>query len=115
MLAALLVCSGYKEVPPPAKVVLPPVLSPAQSLAAITVAAGLEVELVAAEPMVMDPVDIAWGADGRMWVIELIGYMENMAATTEWNPTSRVSVLEDTNRDGSDVERVLRPPLARRP
>ena len=50
-LAALLLGSGYKEVPPPEKVVLPKPMSPSESLAAIKVADGLEVELVAAEPL----------------------------------------------------------------
>ena len=71
LLAAALLGSGYKEVPPPPKVVLPPPLGPAESLAAIRVPADLEVELVAAEPAVMDPVDIAWGPDGRIWVVEM--------------------------------------------
>src|SRR5688500_8545927 len=62
-LAATSVGHAYKEVPPPARVVLPAARTPAESLASITVPAGLELELVASEPQVMDPIDIAWGAD----------------------------------------------------
>ena len=54
----LVACAGavtpllaYKEVPPPENVVLSKPRSPAESLAAIKVAAGFEVELVAAEPL----------------------------------------------------------------
>ena len=37
----------------------------AQAVASIEIAPGYEVELVAAEPLVQDPVDFDWGADGR--------------------------------------------------
>ncbi len=89
---------AYKEVPPPAKVVLPKPLAPAESLAAITVPAGLEVELVAAEPQVMDPIDIAWGADGRMWVVEMADYPSGMDG--KGKPGGRIRVLESTRGDG---------------
>ena len=78
-----------------------PVLSPADEMKTFVLPPGYRVELVAAEPMVVHPVVIEWDADGRLWVIELIGYMEDMAASTEWDPTSRISVLEDTNDDGT--------------
>lgn len=95
---ALSVGAGYKEVPPPEKVVLPPALTPSQSLAAIQVPAGLEVELVAAEPAVMDPVDIAWGADGRMWVVEMADYP--LGIDGKGKPGGRVRFLESTRGDG---------------
>ena len=77
-----------------------PVLSPEAELKTFVLPPGYRAELVASEPLIDHPILIEWDADGRMWIIELVGYMENMAATTEWNPTSRVSVLEDTNKDG---------------
>jgi len=98
LLAAALLGSGYKEVPPPPKVVLPPPLGPSESLAAIRVPADLEVELVAAEPAVMDPVDIAWGPDGRIWVVEMADYPRGMDG--KGKPGGRVRVLESTRRDG---------------
>lgn len=96
--ATLLLSSGYKEVAPPEKVVLPAPLSPTQSLAAITVPADLVVELVAAEPMVMDPIDLTWGADGRMWVVEMADYPKGMGAGGQ--PGGRIRVLESTRQDG---------------
>ncbi len=89
---------AYKEVPPPAKVVLPRALSPAESLAAIAVPPGLEVELVAAEPQVRDPVDVTWGADGRMWVVEMADYPNGMDG--KGKPGGRIRVLESTRGDG---------------
>ena len=97
VILASLVGSAYKEVPPPAKVILPPALSPVDSLAAIQVPAGFEVELVAAEPMVMDPIDIAWGGDGRMWVVEMADYPLGLDGRGQ--PGGRIRFLESTRGD----------------
>lgn len=98
LLASASPALAYKEVAPPPKVVLPPALSLADSLAAIAVPPGLEVELVAAEPLVMDPVDVAWGADGRMWVVEMADYPNGIDG--RGRPGGRIRVLESTRGDG---------------
>jgi mono/diheme cytochrome c family protein/glucose/arabinose dehydrogenase len=77
-----------------------PVLSPEESMKTIVAPPGYRLELVASEPMIQEPVAIDWDADGRLWVVEMPGYMEDMPATTELEPTGRVSILEDTNNDG---------------
>jgi len=87
--------SGVQKVPNES-----PVLSPEDELKTFVLPPGYRAELVASEPLIDHPILTEWDADGRMWIIELIGYMENIAATTEWEPTSRISVLEDTNKDG---------------
>jgi putative membrane-bound dehydrogenase-like protein len=92
------VVSAYKEVPPPEKVVLPKARTAAESLAAITVAPGFEVELVAAEPLVMDPIDLAWGADGRMWVVEMADYPLGLDGSGKSG--GRIRFLESTRGDG---------------
>lgn len=96
-LLAWLSC-GYKEVAPPPQVVLPAPLAAAASLAAIQVPADLEVELVAAEPAVLDPVDLAWGADGRLWVVEMADYPRGLDGKGQ--PGGRIRVLESTRGDG---------------
>jgi putative membrane-bound dehydrogenase-like protein len=96
-LLAWLSC-GYKEVAPPPRVVLPTPLTAAASLAAIQVPADLEVELVAAEPAVLDPVDLAWGADGRLWVVEMADYPRGLDGKGQ--PGGRIRVLESTRGDG---------------
>jgi putative membrane-bound dehydrogenase-like protein len=100
VLAVLLAgnANAYKEVPPPERVVLPVARTPEQSLRSITVPAGMEVELVAAEPQVMDPIDLAWGADGRMWVVEMADYPTGMDG--KGKPGGRIRVLESTRNDG---------------
>jgi len=61
---------------------------------------GYRVELVASEPMIQEPVLVDFDPDGRLWVVEMIGYMQDIAATGEREPLGRVSVLQDLNDDG---------------
>ena len=77
-----------------------PVLSPEDSMKTFFLPPGYRVELVAAEPMIQEPVLVDFDPQGRIWVVEMIGYMQDMAATTERQPLGRISVLEDTNADG---------------
>ena len=72
--------------------------SPEASLRSIRTKPDLEVELVAAEPLVTSPVAIDWSADGKLWVCEMFDYP--MGADQNWQPGGRVKVLEDTDHDG---------------
>ena len=76
----------------------PPPKSPADSLASIHVRPGLKVELVASEPLIVDPVAFDWGPDGRLWVVEMRDYPNGMDG--KGKPGGRVKVLEDTQGDG---------------
>ena len=79
----------------------PPVLSPQESLAAFELAEpGCKIELVASEPMVQDPVVIQLDGEGRLWVVEMRGYMQDIKRRGVNDPIGRVSVLEDVNGDG---------------
>ena len=84
-----------------------PVLSPADSMKTFTVAPGYHVELVASEPMITDPVVIDFDPDGRLWAVEMTGYMNTIAAENEHQPLGRVVVLEDTNDDGKMDKRTV--------
>ena len=77
-----------------------PSLSPEESMETMYLPKGYKLELVASEPMVEEPIDIAWDGDGKMYVAELLTYMQDIDATNENEPWSRVSVLEDTDGDG---------------
>src|SRR5262249_31166226 len=48
--------------------------SPEASRRSIRVNPGFTVELVAHEPLVKDPIAFDWGADGRLWVLEMGDY-----------------------------------------
>ncbi|MBM3837296.1 MAG: c-type cytochrome [Verrucomicrobia bacterium] len=69
-------------------------LSPSDELATLCLAdANLTVELVAAEPNVISPVAIAWDADGRLFVAEMIDYPLGPG-------TGQIRRLEDLDGDG---------------
>ncbi len=48
--------------------------SPAESLKCMKPRPGFAAELMAAEPLVMDPIAFAWGPDGKFWVVEMGDY-----------------------------------------
>ncbi|HEV3120951.1 MAG TPA: PVC-type heme-binding CxxCH protein, partial [Isosphaeraceae bacterium] len=89
------------EAKPPAAAAragMPPPLGPAEALRSIRVPQGLTVELVAAEPLVLDPVAIDFGSDGKLWVCEMRDYPTGMDG--HWKPGGQIRFLEDTNSDG---------------
>ncbi|WP_197169485.1 PVC-type heme-binding CxxCH protein [Novipirellula galeiformis] len=57
-----------------------------------------EIELVVAEPLVMDPVALDWGPDGKLWVVEMADYP--LGLDDKGKPGGRVRYLEDTTGDG---------------
>lgn len=75
-------------------------LSPEQSAKTMYLPKGYHLELVAAEPMIKEPVAITWDGNARMYVAEMITYMQDADATGEQQPKSRISLLEDTDDDG---------------
>ena len=89
-----------RELPPEWEIEARSALSPEEALAEFVVAPGYEVQLVAAEPLVQAPVQIAFDADGSLWVLEMRGYMPNADGTNEQSGAGRVSHLYDTNGDG---------------
>jgi putative membrane-bound dehydrogenase-like protein len=75
-----------------------PPLTPLESLAAIHVKNGYDIQLVVSEPLVQDPVAIDWGLDGALWVAEMADYPDGMDG--QGKPGGRVRVLRDTDGDG---------------
>ena len=84
-----------KEKIPPA-----PVLPPNEAAKSFKLPPGFRIEIVASEPMVETPVSMQWDADGRLWVVEMRGFMPNPDGRGENEPVGRISVLEDTDGDG---------------
>ena len=82
------------NLPPPAP------LSPEEELKTLKLPPGFRIELVASEPMIESPVAISFDDQGRMFVVEMRSYMRDLEGTTEKEPTSRVSLLTDTDGDG---------------
>lgn len=87
---------------------LSPVRTPAQELATFQTEPGMKVQLVASEPMVQDPVIINFDEDGRLWVVEMRGFMPTIDGEGETERVGRLSVLEDRNGDGKmDVSTIF--------
>jgi len=75
-------------------------LSPEESMKHIYLQKGYHIQLVASEPMVSQPVAIAWDGDGRMYVAEMNTYMQDVNGTGEGKSTCKIVRLEDTDGDG---------------
>jgi putative membrane-bound dehydrogenase-like protein len=75
-----------------------PAKSPEESLACIRVRPGFKAELVAAEPLVKDPIAFEWGADGKLWVAEMGDYP--LGVDGHGKPGGIVRFLTDTKGDG---------------
>ncbi|MCI0460149.1 MAG: FG-GAP-like repeat-containing protein [Gemmataceae bacterium] len=69
-------------------------LSPEASLRALKPRPGFTVELMAAEPLVMDPVAFAFGPDGKLWVVEMGDYP--LGTDGKGKHGGRVKFLEKT-------------------
>jgi len=82
--------------PPDFKMPQPPSLE--ESLQSFRTKTGLRIELVASEPMVMDPIKLDWGPDGKMWVVEMADYP--LGIDGKGKPGGRVRFLEDRDGDG---------------
>ena len=75
-------------------------LNPEASIASMQVEEGFEVTLVAAEPLVIAPVAMTFDGKGRIWVVEMDGYMPDTLGTGEDQPVGRIAILDDTDGDG---------------
>ena len=68
---------------------------PAAALGTFSLKPGFRLELTAAEPLVADPVAMAFDENSRLFVIEMIGYSEHRD-----DKLGQVRLLEDTDGDG---------------
>ncbi|HVV02095.1 MAG TPA: PVC-type heme-binding CxxCH protein, partial [Verrucomicrobiae bacterium] len=80
-------------------------LTPEDSLKYLRTEPGCKVELVASEPMVIDPVAVAWDEKGRMYVVEDRGYP--IGPGKGKRPVGQIVLLEDTDGDGKYDKRTV--------
>jgi putative membrane-bound dehydrogenase-like protein len=71
-----------------------PPYSPEKSLKSFQLPEGFRIELVAAEPEVIDPIAMAFDERGRLFVVEMGDYPISQ------EPLSRIKLLEDQDGDG---------------
>jgi putative membrane-bound dehydrogenase-like protein len=81
--------------------------APAQALQSFEVRGGFHLDLLAAEPMIMDPVAAAYDEDGRLYVVEMTDYPhvdpandKPFAENLGDPPIGRVRLLIDRDDDG---------------
>ena len=65
------------------------------------IADGFEIQLAASEPLIEAPVVMDFDNQGRIWVVEMRGYMPNLAGEGEDAPYGRISILEDFDQAGT--------------
>lgn len=73
-------------------------LTPAEQHKTFRLPPGFEIQLVAAEPDIQKPMNLAFDAKGRLWVTDTIEYPH--AAPEGVVPRDSVKVLEDFGEDG---------------
>ncbi|WP_373494163.1 discoidin domain-containing protein [Aquiflexum sp.] len=61
---------------------------------------GFKIEPVLSEPQIREPAAIQFDGNGRMYVLELRTYMQDLDATGELLPASQISRWEDLDGDG---------------
>ncbi len=94
--------AGEVQAPPPATMQIPPAppLPAGEALKSFRLQPGFEIQLVASEPMIECPVEIEFDEAGRLFVLEMRGFMPNVDGKGEDQPRGRVSLLEDGDGDG---------------
>jgi putative membrane-bound dehydrogenase-like protein len=84
--------TGFERTPP---------LEPEAAVVSFRVPAGFRMELVAAEPLLVDPVDVVYDPEGRAYAVEMRGYpLPEKPEQPRPEPISRVRMLFDDNGDG---------------
>ena len=73
---------------------------PKVDLSEFLIPEDLVIRAVSAEPTIISPVDMSFDDKGRLWVVEMRGYMPNIAGTDEEIRNGRISILQDHNKDG---------------
>ena len=77
-----------------------PVLTPDEAKESFSLAPGFSLQLVAAEPLIEDPVAITWDESGNLYAAEMRGFMPDTRGTNQTAPVGAVVRLKDTNGDG---------------
>ena len=73
-------------------------VSPADQLATFSIPPGFKVELIASEPDVAKPMNLAFDKRGRLWVSSSLEYP--FAAAADQTPRDTIRIMEDHDGDG---------------
>lgn len=61
---------------------------------------GFEIKIIAAEPLLDSPLAMTFDEKGRIWAVELPGYMRDIEGSDEDAPDGKIVILTDKNKDG---------------
>jgi putative membrane-bound dehydrogenase-like protein len=75
-------------------------LTPEEALASFELEPGYRIELAAAEPLIKDPVAMAFDERGRLYVVENRGYPGPLEGSAQPSPQGVIALLEDRDGDG---------------
>ena len=75
-------------------------LSPEEELKKFVLPPGYRLEPVLSDPVIESPTAIAFDGNGRMFVLEDRGWMQDAEGRGEADPVGRISLHVDTNGDG---------------
>ena len=78
----------------------PDVQEPEIKLESYQTQPDFNLEVIASEYLIEAPVAMDFDEKGRIWVVEMNGYMPNIDGTNEDKPTGRIVILEDLDNDG---------------
>ena len=95
LLAYVSLCSAAEPTVDPKELPRTPPVEPGQALSTFKVRPGFHLELVAAEPLVIDPIAMSFDENGRLFVVEMRDYSERREERL-----GRIRMLEDTDGDG---------------
>jgi len=108
LFSMLIQCQSGKPIDPSTyNFEVSPVIPADKSIDLMQVEDGFEVQLVASEPFVSSPVALSFDDRGRLWVVEMQGYMPNADGVGEYAPNGKIVILEDKNKDGVIDERII--------
>ncbi|MGV3486701.1 MAG: PVC-type heme-binding CxxCH protein [Planctomycetaceae bacterium] len=74
-------------------------LTPEKAVESMTLQDGFQANVYAAEPVIAQPMAFCWDGKGRLWMAENMDYETRQTGFSN-DGHSRISILEDSNRDG---------------
>ena len=85
-----------------------PVLDGKEAISKMHIAKNFRINLFSQEPHVINPVVMRFDERGRLWIVEMVGYMTDMKGSKELAEVGRISILEDKDGDGvMDISKVF--------
>ena len=73
--------------------------SPEHSLKTLKTSSNLQIELVASEPLLASPVAVDFGADGKVWLAEMVDYPSGREG--DYQPGGQIRLLWSSRGDGN--------------